>query len=85
MEQLTLFDVDEQAEEDRKARDRAYKIDQAADAVRDRFGYNAIQRGSVMQAGVNVAKRHHAAQEANIAPGDCTTDYSPSQEVLGMV
>ena len=66
MEQGTLFDVDEAAEKKRADRERAEKLDRAADAVRGKFGFDAIQRGSVMGAGLSVGKKYKARHDADV-------------------
>ncbi len=58
-EQLALFDDGEQA-----GRRKAEALDRAVDAVRDRFGFGAIQRGAVMSSRLDVARKFKGTHEA---------------------
>lgn len=54
-EQLSLF-VDEKKE-------RGKKIDKAVDDLRNKFGFNTIKRGSVINSDIDVAKKYKAQME----------------------
>jgi len=58
-EQLSLFE-DTQA----PAREKNTKMDKTVDALRTKYGADIIQRGSVLQSGVKVARKFKGKQEA---------------------
>jgi len=58
-EQLSLF-----GEESDKTRKKNEKLDKAVDALRNKFGSDIIQRGTVMASGLNVARKFKASQDS---------------------
>lgn len=69
---VTLFDLTKEEgeqlsfffeEEKDRARDR--RLDQTVDAIRGRFGADAIQRGAVLRSGVEVARKFKGKQAAD--------------------
>ena len=58
-EQMSLF-----AEASGEDRQKNEKLDKAVDALRNKFGADIIQRGTVMSSGLNVARRFKGSQEA---------------------
>ena len=58
--QLSLFEEGSRPENERDA-----KLDRAVDALRSKFGSDIIQRGSVMNSGVRVARKNKGQQEAS--------------------
>lgn len=58
-EQLSLF-----GEETDETRKKNEKLDKAVDALRNKFGSDIIQRGTVMASGLNVARKFKASQDS---------------------
>ncbi|MBR3001289.1 MAG: DNA polymerase IV [Oscillospiraceae bacterium] len=58
-EQLSLF-----GEESDETRKKNEKLDKAVDALRNKFGSDIIQRGTVMASGLNVARKFKASQDS---------------------
>lgn len=56
-EQISLF-----GEESRGRRERDVKLDKAVDALRSKFGADIIQRGTVMEGGLQVARKFKGKQ-----------------------
>ncbi len=63
-EQMSLF-----AEASGEDRQKNEKLDKAVDALRNKFGSDIIQRGTVMSSGLNVARRFKGSQEAEADSG----------------
>ena len=59
-EQLSLFGEERSAKTEKNA-----KIDRAVDALRNKFGSDIIQRGTVMGSGVRVARKFKGKQDAD--------------------
>ena len=58
-EQMSLFEPEKSAR-----REREMKIDKAVDALRSKFGADIIQRGTVMESGLQVARKFKGKQDA---------------------
>ena len=65
-EQMSLFG---EPAADQKARNA--KLDKTVDALRDKFGFDIIQRGTVMSANLNVARKFKGSRSAeNLSPDE---------------
>ena len=58
--QLSLFEADDSAHQ------RDARLDQAVDALRNRFGSEIIQRGTVMRSGVDVARKFKGKSDSEL-------------------
>ena len=59
-EQLSLF-----SESSVPVREKNVKLDRAVDALRNKFGSDIIQRGTVMSSGLDVARKYRGARDAD--------------------
>ena len=57
--QMSLFDAPDQA-----AQEKAERLDKAVSAIRNRFGFDAIQRASLVGSDFGVARKFKGRQDA---------------------